>query len=65
MNYVTQKLSKKQMNSIIGGIRWQCVSNPGSGPEYKTFLIDADTAEEAADLVHNLTGSLQVNCTEA
>jgi bacteriocin-like protein len=65
MNYVTQKLSKKEMNSIIGGIhRWQCVSDPGPGPKHNTFLIYADTVEEAAEAVHNATGSGQVNCTE-
>jgi bacteriocin-like protein len=62
---ITQKLSKKEMNSIVGGRVWQCVSDPGPGPNHTTFLVDADTIEEAADAVHNATGSLQVNCTAA
>jgi hypothetical protein len=57
-----ETLTKKQMSAVRGGSLWYCQYYTGNGFS-KPFLIEADTIEEAADLLHQQTGATQVNCT--
>lgn len=66
-----QILSKKQLSSIRGGVRWQCkvvmmINQDEQGePELigPTVEIEADSAVEAANILHKLYGAGQINCT--
>lgn len=65
-----QKLTNKQMSSIIGGELWYCTyvatqqgtinNGEAIGP---SIIVEASSAVEAADIVHSMTGATQVNCT--
>lgn len=65
-------LSKKQLSEVKGGNVYYCtvITNPGpqpSSPELEplgpSYLIEANSATEAADIAHALYGGDQVNCT--
>lgn len=65
-----KKLTNKQMSSITGGEFWFCTYKGGQqdsddvlppiGPD---IIVEANSAGEAADKVHEITGASQVNCT--
>lgn len=70
-----KKLTNKQMSLIVGGAKWFCtykVDNNQSSSEIidevtpigPSLYVFADSAVEAADIVHNMYGSSQVNCTK-
>lgn len=66
-----EKLTKKQMSSIVGGEFWFCTYRTeqqstlegGDDPIGPSIIVEAGSAIEAADLVHAMTGATQVNCT--
>ena len=70
-----RQLTNKQMSMIIGGKKWLCTYIPvnplpvpppdsgGDGAIGPSVIVEAATASEAADKVHESTGALQVNCT--
>lgn len=54
--FATQKLTKKQMNEVIGGTKFRCmvvlsteeINNPHDAPKYyDELIIEANTAREA------------------
>lgn len=62
------------MSSIIGGDLWFCTyvplhPMPSPPPGYEgegigpSLIVEANSAAEAADIVHAKTGATQVNCT--
>lgn len=57
------ELSKSQMNAVRGGTSYVCHAMI-NGKLVPMPAIDADSPEEAADMIHAATGASQVNCTE-
>lgn len=62
--FAAQQLSKSQMNSLIGGERYECVTFL-NGKRTGKYIVEANSPTEAADAVHGTYDSDQVNCTRA
>lgn len=65
-------LSKSQMSRIRGGERWECLAVTEVVQTEsdviligETEVVEAATAVDAADYMHNKYGVDQVNCTRA
>lgn len=65
-------LSKQQLSEVKGGNVYYCTVITNPGPQQATneleplgpsYLIEADSAIQAADIAHALYGGDQVNCT--
>lgn len=70
-----KRLTNRQMSSIVGGDLWYCTYVPvhpvptppptsdGYGTIGPSIIVEAGSAQEAANKVHAMTGATQVNCT--
>lgn len=63
-NFAAQQLSKAQMNSLRGGERYECVTFM-NGERTGKYIVEANSPTDAADAVHSIALSDQVNCTRA
>lgn len=65
IDFKTCMLSTSQMNKIIGRGVYYCSVFDGDGNPVIMPEVRANSIEEAADIVHNLTGADTIKCCAA